>query len=742
MEMLLRAGLSNAVAATLMALLVMCLSRPLARRPAIVHGLWVLVLLKLVTPPFYEVPIPWPVASVNSVAISPESAVDAAEPIAQVVMRGDGPDEPHDLALMPVSDDAEWDESPESSNPAPFAASFIDYSRWIGVTWLAGSAVVLLLSIRRIRLFQRLLTEARAASWLEQEWVDESGRRLGLRRTPDLWWVPGRLSPMIWFVGIRPRLILPEELWKRLDARQRSTLLAHELAHVRRGDHYIRLLEFLTTAVFWWHPLVWWMRGPLRDVEEQCCDAWVVWAFPDAARAYAETLLDTLEFLSTSSRPEPLLASGLGKVPHLRRRLTMIMTGTSFRVLGVRGTLGLLALAVVLLPVGATWAQKAEEPQVLEAKLIATEGQSVNSAVLELPAELTKDGPLIFTDVIATLPSSEAHISHMTIQLQEQSGTRVMAAGSIDEVVKKLQAEIAELKGAGAPADAPKEKLAILERALNEVQKIQGSLKVYKPTPGRGPIMGNMRYIEERATRPKDDDKAPAIEKLRRQVSELRKAMEATANEIEAAQGKIRELGGDAGEVPVIQWRSAANKSQAHYQTYTVVRPVQEKKTQTYTIMKPVQQTKTVTYTIMKPVQQTKTQTYTIMKPVVEVGDRAIEKPVRIKVAPSDLKIEAAKPLKPAPSDLKVEAAKPQIRLKVEAGKPVNISPSDLKIETDRPQIRLKVEAGKPQAADHASPSQKGLDSTRIEALEKKLKALQEEVERLRKDAAQGEVKK
>jgi bla regulator protein blaR1 len=60
METLLRAGLSNAVAAALMALMVTCLSRPLARRPAIVHGLWLLVLLKLVTPPFYQVPIPWP----------------------------------------------------------------------------------------------------------------------------------------------------------------------------------------------------------------------------------------------------------------------------------------------------------------------------------------------------------------------------------------------------------------------------------------------------------------------------------------------------------------------------------------------------------------------------------------------------------------------------------------------------------------------------------------------------------
>src|SRR5271163_2605799 len=61
--MLLRAGVSNALSATLLALVVAGLSRPLARRPAILHALWLLVLLKLVTPPLYELPIPWPSSS-------------------------------------------------------------------------------------------------------------------------------------------------------------------------------------------------------------------------------------------------------------------------------------------------------------------------------------------------------------------------------------------------------------------------------------------------------------------------------------------------------------------------------------------------------------------------------------------------------------------------------------------------------------------------------------------------------
>ena len=60
MEKLFHAGVSNAVSATFLALLVACVARPLARRPAVLHCLWFLVLLKLVTPPLYEVTIPLP----------------------------------------------------------------------------------------------------------------------------------------------------------------------------------------------------------------------------------------------------------------------------------------------------------------------------------------------------------------------------------------------------------------------------------------------------------------------------------------------------------------------------------------------------------------------------------------------------------------------------------------------------------------------------------------------------------
>jgi beta-lactamase regulating signal transducer with metallopeptidase domain len=145
------------------------------------------------------------------------------------------------------------------------------------------------------------------------------------------------MSPTLWALGRRSRLLVPEVLWARLDKDQWAALLAHELAHLRRRDHWIRPLELLAISFYWWLPVAWWVRRSMREAEEQCCDAWVVWLLPDSKRAYARTLVETIDFLAEPHPPLPLAASGFGTVASLRTRLSRIMKGTGPRVLSRRG---------------------------------------------------------------------------------------------------------------------------------------------------------------------------------------------------------------------------------------------------------------------------------------------------------------------------------------------------------------------------------------------------------------------
>ena len=153
---------------------------------------------------------------------------------------------------------------------------------------------------------------------------------------------------MLWAGGGQPRILFPTDLLARLDEGAVSTLLTHELAHYRRGDHRVRLLEFLASGLFWWHPVIWLARRELEISEEKCCDDWVVSQFPAAQRQYADALLATVDFLTEEHPPLPAIACGLGEVPLLRQRLKLIMCGTAPKSLSLLGRTAVVATAMLL----------------------------------------------------------------------------------------------------------------------------------------------------------------------------------------------------------------------------------------------------------------------------------------------------------------------------------------------------------------------------------------------------------
>ena len=303
-------GLDNALVALILAPVVAGLGR-VCGRPALAHALWLLVLLKLLTPRFpraVSLPISLPGASFTS-----------STPLFGWSFEGPG---------------------------GGFAAI-------LAGCWIAGTVLWLVLTGWQVGRFRRFLAAARPASFGLQDRARELAGRLGLHRAPGVWLVPSTVAPMVWAAGGSPRLILPARLWDRLDSGQRDALLVHELAHLRRRDHWVRLLEAAVTALYWWHPAVWWARRGLHEAEERCCDAWVVGTLPGAARSYATALLSTVDFLSETPTAIPVGASGMargGHFRHLRGRVLSIMRETRPRPLTRTGLLAVLLLTLVAMP--------------------------------------------------------------------------------------------------------------------------------------------------------------------------------------------------------------------------------------------------------------------------------------------------------------------------------------------------------------------------------------------------------
>jgi bla regulator protein BlaR1 len=518
MERLFTLGLVNAASATVLAILVAGLGRLLAGRPAALHCLWLLVLLKLVTPPLFEVPIlGWnsglatdqPVAAkfeAPTVAAEPENPGIAPGTLLAEVLAPAGPESLHD----PITEEEPfWPRWRSTLVP------------WLGMVWLTGSGLTLVLAAVRINRFRRLLREAYPAPAEVQDRVRELSERLGLKRSPDAFWIDTTLMPMLWAVACRPRLIIPRDLWKSLSQRQQSMLVAHELAHLRRGDHVVRLLELAVTALYWWLPVVWWGRYALRDAEEECCDAWVVWAFPEEARTYAETLLDTVDFLNPSRTTEPLLASGFGRAHHLRRRLTMIMLGTTPRRLGWASALGAFALSALLLPLTPSWAQKPPETAQSAAYVIEIKDNAATK-----PSENSKTEVRV---VVATIDGEVEQIQ----------------ADSLDKAVELIKQKIEAIaKQSGGPEKhAPQ--LKALKQAVADLEKARARALVVKIDGLKGPAKKEQRVFIQKlgeGVEPKLTEKKAQIDKARSRIDALRKELEQKRQQLANAQRDLEKL--------------------------------------------------------------------------------------------------------------------------------------------------------------------------------------------------------
>jgi len=417
MSAILEIGLGNALMALVLAVVAAAVTLRKGH-PAAAHLLWLLVFVKLLTPPLAAVPVPvlWACPVRHVVETDRGGAVESARTSGNPAVPSDPNGswaDTEDLSGAPDSSSKSLstgggglpdttsglDETDASSlSPAPAEASptTAGASRVGGIliaAWLAGSLAWFGVSAVLMWRVCRLLAFARPApSGLEKE-VRRLARRLGIARSPEVRIVSGPISPMLWPIGRRARILLPRELLDRLTPEEQSTVLTHELAHVKRRDHWVRLLEFVGTGLYWWHPVVWWARAQLRHAEEECCDAWVVATLPDSAPTYAAALLKTVDLFAQlpKHRPIPdLIGSGARTTRLLERRLTMIYRqGTSLR-LGRAWGIFLALLATFVLPIVPGRASPATASQNATAEADASETPVQADAAA--PADGSADG--------------------------------------------------------------------------------------------------------------------------------------------------------------------------------------------------------------------------------------------------------------------------------------------------------------------------------------------------------------
>ncbi len=246
--------------------------------------------------------------------------------------------------------------APALSEPVPVArpsglswiatgVAWIDrYISFVAMAWLLGT---LLLSARLaggLWYVQRLRHDRVYPVRAWDATASSLAARLGIRRPVTLL-ASGRAKvPMV--VGhLKPILLVPVALLSSLPPEQLEAIIAHELAHVRRRDYLVNVLQSFVELLFFYHPAVRWLSEVVRQEREKCCDDLAVSLSGDTI-AYAKALAEAEAFQHASGTMMMAFAQRRGNL--LTRIERLVYPRTSPTSLVARGYLVVPMLLMVI----------------------------------------------------------------------------------------------------------------------------------------------------------------------------------------------------------------------------------------------------------------------------------------------------------------------------------------------------------------------------------------------------------
>lgn len=367
------------------------------------YGLWLLVIVKLVTPPIWHFNMP--VVSSEPTPIKKESFDAKFGELSDSAILGEDLliseiIEPQEFGYAPFIEEGTTDEIfgrptkavyelplstanneimdtmawiPEIPIPnnksdsvekvATVPVKFVSWnlSMWdtLIVFWLIGSLVYVVLFIWRFLSFNRLVKRLSKSDGEIKDFVERCLHKYDIQKSLRVVILPINISPSVFWIFQKHILIIPQRYWHTLDEEEKEYAIMHELGHIQRGDCIRRFFELVITTLYWWNPIVWLAKKNLHSLEEQLCDDWVLRKLDGSSTKYATLVVKSMEFLSRERyQPLPKSACGFGNDSNRnlnmqKERITMILNqngqNSKWRYLQI---VCLALAAAIILPVG------------------------------------------------------------------------------------------------------------------------------------------------------------------------------------------------------------------------------------------------------------------------------------------------------------------------------------------------------------------------------------------------------
>jgi len=213
---------------------------------------------------------------------------------------------------------------------------------WIVCLWLAGIialSVFTAIGWLRVQRFRR-----RGLAPVNPVWMETMESLMGrLQVSPPVRLYMSQIAEVPAVIGwLRPYILLPVSAATGLGEAELRAILAHELAHIRRCDYLVNLLQNAIETLLFYHPAVWWVSRQIRQERENCCDDLAVEVCGDVM-LYAKALAHLEELRVNISEPA-LAATGGDLLARIRRLMGKTDERTPDRISGLLGVMLTAAL--------------------------------------------------------------------------------------------------------------------------------------------------------------------------------------------------------------------------------------------------------------------------------------------------------------------------------------------------------------------------------------------------------------
>jgi beta-lactamase regulating signal transducer with metallopeptidase domain len=278
---------------------------------------------------------------------------------------------------------------------------------WLMIVLGTGALVLVGMVCRRAREIRRLMARhGQGVTGAVSDEYRDLAIELGVYPIPSLV-VSNEVKAPMAFGFSRAAVVLPAAIVNGLSADELRAVLAHELAHCKRGDLWLNWVQLILLAAWWFHPVVWLVNRSLRETREDCCDDLLLARGLVGNDAYCDVLMRAAAELSPVLPLSAALGFG-GRLHPLGRRLARITDWSLQRAESVSGwgaAIILVCAAVVFPGAGDAGANGREVSTLPSAKSVEKPSQGPSPAqrvaeVKEVPDALnppTISGPAVST---------------------------------------------------------------------------------------------------------------------------------------------------------------------------------------------------------------------------------------------------------------------------------------------------------------------------------------------------------